>query len=117
KLCDHGLNYVSFERFTEEEIAGIFRKKREGDDISNLEAEKFKTAILLFLGENYHEKGWVQQFHLGALRNNNKRMLRQLGPDTGWDSIGDYSQAENLSGFLDTLDGKDKLPKTILYNL
>ncbi|MDT0642747.1 glucuronate isomerase [Zunongwangia sp. F363] len=117
KLCDHGLNYVSFEKYTEEEIAGIFRKKREGEDISNLEAEKFKTAILLFLGENYHGKGWVQQFHLGALRNNNKRMLRQLGPDTGWDSIADYSQAENLSGFLDTLDGKDKLPKTILYNL
>ncbi|MDT0649532.1 glucuronate isomerase [Autumnicola edwardsiae] len=117
KLCDHGLNYVSFEKYTEEEIAGIFRKKREGEDISNLEAEKFKTAILLFLGENYHEKGWVQQFHLGALRNNNKRMLKELGPDTGWDSIADYSQAENLSGFLDTLDGKDKLPKTILYNL
>ncbi|MDT0644994.1 glucuronate isomerase, partial [Zunongwangia sp. F363] len=117
RLCDHGLNYVSFESFTEEEIAGIFRKKREGEDISNLEAEKFKTAILLFLGENYHKKGWVQQFHLGALRNNNKRMLRQLGPDTGWDSIADYSQAENLSAFLDALDGKNKLTKTILYNL
>lgn len=117
KLCDHGLNYISAEDFTESQINSIFNKKRTGEEISDLEAEKFKSAILLFLGETYHEFGWVQQFHLGALRNNNKRMLKQLGPDTGWDSIGDYSQAENLSKFLDALDGKDKLTKTILYNL
>jgi glucuronate isomerase len=63
------------------------------------------------------EKGWTQQFHLGALRNNNARALRQLGPDTGWDSIGDFSQAQALSRFLDRLDNQDKLTKTILYNL
>ena len=62
--------------------------------------EKFKSAISLFLAESYHEFGWVQQFHLGALRNNNQRMLQELGPDTGWDSIADYSQAESLSKFL-----------------
>lgn len=117
KLCDHGLNYISFEKYTDAEINDIFSKKRNGEEISTLEAEKFKTAILLFLGETYHEFGWVQQFHLGALRNNNKRMLAELGPDTGWDSIADYQQAENLSSFLDALDGKDKLSKTILYNL
>lgn len=117
RLCDHGLNYIPFEEFSEDEIDDIFRKALNGEAISTLQAEKFQTAILLFLGETYHKFGWVQQFHLGALRNNNKRMLGQLGPDTGWDSIGDYSQAENLSKFLDTLDGKDKLTKTILYNL
>lgn len=117
KLCDHGLNFISSEEFTDAEIDTIFSKKRSGERISELEAEKFKSAILLFLGETYHEFGWVQQFHLGALRNNNKRMLKELGPDTGWDSIGDYKQAENLSKFLDALDGKDKLTKTILYNL
>lgn len=117
KLCDHGLNFISSEEFTDAEIDTIFRKKRNGESISELEIEKFKSAILLFLGETYHEFGWVQQFHLGALRNNNKRMLKELGPDTGWDSIGDYKQAENLSKFLDALDGKDKLTKTILYNL
>ena len=117
KLCDHGLAHISFENFTDAGIKTIFRKKRSGQGISELEAEKFKTAILLFLCETYNEFGWVQQFHLGALRNNNKRMLKQLGPDTGWDSIGDYKQAENLSKFLDALDGKDKLTKTILYNL
>ncbi|MDT0688948.1 glucuronate isomerase [Salegentibacter sp. F188] len=117
KLCDHGLNYISFEDYTDAEIVDIFKKKRSGEEVSELESEKFKTAILLHLCETYHEFGWVQQFHLGALRNNNKRMLAQLGPDTGWDSIADYSQAENLSKFLDALDGKDKLTKTILYNL
>ncbi|AVR45644.1 glucuronate isomerase [Christiangramia fulva] len=117
RLCDHGLNFISFEEFTDAEIEDIFSKKRKGEAVSELEAEKFKTAILLFLGKTYHKFGWVQQFHLGALRNNNKRMLKELGPDTGWDSIADFKQAENLSAFLDALDGQDKLTKTILYNL
>ena len=117
KLCDHGLNQIYFEEFTESEIKSIFEKKRTNQTISNLEALKFQSAILLFLAETYHQFGWVQQFHLGALRNNNARMLRILGPDTGWDSIGDYSQAQKLSNFLNALDSKDKLTKTILYNL
>lgn len=117
KLCDHGLNFISFEEFNEEEVNAIFNKKKSGGSITETETEKFKTAILLYLSETYHEFGWVQQFHLGALRNNNKRMLKKLGPDTGWDSIADYSQAENLSAYLDRLDSKDKLTKTILYNL
>lgn len=117
KLSDHGLNFIPFETYTETEVAAIFLKRLDGQTLTTSESHKFQTAILLFLAESYHELGWVQQFHLGALRNNNKRMLSLLGPDTGWDSIGDYSQAENLSKFLNTLDGKDKLTKTILYNL
>lgn len=117
KLCDHGLNQINFEYFTQSEVLLIFEKKRREKFISNEEVLKFQTAILLFLAETYHEFGWVQQFHLGALRDNNQRMLRVLGPDTGWDSIGDYSQAEKLAGFLNALDSKDKLAKTILYNL
>lgn len=117
KLCDHGLDQIYFEDFTESEVNAIFKKKRNNEPISNTEALKFQSAILLFLGETYHEFDWIQQFHLGALRNNNSRMLRVLGPDTGWDSIGDYSQAQKLSAFLNTLDSKDKLAKTILYNL
>ncbi|HEA30065.1 MAG TPA: glucuronate isomerase [Leeuwenhoekiella sp.] len=117
KLCDHGLNSISFQQFSDAEIHNIFEKRKQGKPLTAKEIEQFKTALLLFLGENYHEKGWVQQFHLGALRNNNTRMLKQLGPDTGWDSIGDYPQAESLSAFLNALDAKDKLPKTILYNL
>ncbi len=117
RLCDHGLNYISFEEFSADEINEIFEKKLGGKSLTDLEVEKFHISLLLFLCETYHEFGWVQQFHLGALRNNNKRMLKELGPDTGWDSIADYCQAENLSAFLDALDGKDKLTKTILYNL
>jgi glucuronate isomerase len=117
KLCDHGLDQIYFENFTETEVNTIFKKKREGKEISNEEGLKFQSAILLFLSETYHQFGWVQQFHLGALRNNNARMHRILGPDTGWDSIGDYPQAQKLSGFLNALDSKDKLTKTVIYNL
>lgn len=116
-VCDHGLDQIYFENFTESEVKGIFKKKREGADLSKEEALKFQSAILLFLAETYHQYGWVQQFHLGALRNNNARMHRILGPDTGWDSIGDYPQAQKLSAFLNALDSKDKLTKTIIYNL
>ncbi len=117
RLCDHGLNQIYFETSTESDIKSIFQKKRTKENISEEEALKFQSAILLFLSETYHEYGWIQQFHLGALRNNNVRMHRILGPDTGWDSIGDYPQAENLSGFLNALDSKNKLTKTIIYNL
>ena len=117
KLSDHGLNQIDFENFTESEVNAIFKKKRENGELSPEEVLKFHSAILVFLSETYHEFGWVQQFHLGALRNNNARMHRILGPDTGWDSIGDYSQAQKLSAFLNALDSKDKLTKTIIYNL
>ena len=117
KLSDHGLNQIDFENFTESEVNAIFKKKRENGELSPEEVLKFHSAILVFLSETYHEFGWVQQFHLGALRNNNARMHRILGPDTGWDSIGDYPLAQKLSAFLNALDSKDKLTKTIIYNL
>ena len=117
KLSDHGLDQIYFESYTESEINAIFKKKREKAAVSNEEALKFQSAILVYLCETYHEFGWIQQFHLGALRNNNARMHSILGPDTGWDSIGDYPQAQKLSGFLNSLDSKNKLTKTIIYNL
>ena len=117
RISDHGLNHIFFESFTDSEIKGIFHKKRTQQEVTKEEASKFQSAVLLFFAESYHELGWVQQYHLGALRNNNSRMLSLLGPDTGWDSIGDFQQAENLSKFLNALDKKDKLAKTILYNL
>lgn len=117
RLCDHGLNQLFKIDYTATEVISIFKKKREGGNIDNEEAQKFQMALLRFLSETYHEYGWVQQFHLGALRNTNSRMLKTLGPDTGWDSIGDFQQAEGLSTFLDRLDSKDKLSKTIIYNV
>jgi len=117
RISDHGLNQLPFAVYTDWEINAVFDKKRKGTPVSAHEIEQFKTALMLFLCEEYATRNWVQQFHLGALRDNNVRMHRLLGPDTGWDSIGDYPQAATLSKFLDALDTKDKLAKTILYNL
>lgn len=117
RLCDHGLDQIYFENYTQSEINATLQKQLSNKEISNEEALKFQSAVLVYLCETYHEFGWVQQFHLGALRNNNARMHRILGPDTGWDSIGDYPQAQKLSAFLNALDSKDKLTKTIIYNL
>lgn len=117
RISDLGFTHLPFEAYTDAEVSAIFDKRRNGSPFTLAEADKFKTALLLFLCEEYATRGWVQQFHLGALRNNNTRMLATLGPDTGWDSIGDYTQGTTLSRFLDALDSKDKLAKTILYNL
>ena len=117
KVSDHGLEQIYAEDYTETEISAIFIKIRTNKEISYTEMLKFKSAMLVHFAHWDHEKGWVQQFHLGALRNNNARMLNQLGPDTGWDSIGDFSQARMLSKFLNKLDSTDQLAKTILYNL
>ncbi len=116
-ISDHGLEQIYAEDYTEQEIAAIFDKIRSKKEISQVENLKFKSAMLIHFAQWDHEKGWVQQYHLGALRNNNARMLRLLGPDTGWDSIGDFSQAKMLSKFLNKLDNENKLAKTIIYNL
>ena len=116
-VSDHGLEEIYAEDFTGNEIEVIFTKIHGGKSLSHIEQVKFKSAMLLHFAEWDWEKGWAQQFHLGALRNNNNRMLSTLGPDTGWDSIGDFSQGRALSKFLDKLDSQDKLAKTILYNL
>jgi glucuronate isomerase len=116
-VSDHGLEEIYVEEFTGWEVEAIFNKVRAGKDLNEIERRKFKSAMLVHFAEWDWEKGWVQQFHLGALRNNNSRMMQKLGPDTGWDSIGDFSQGRSLGRFLDRLDKEDKLAKTILYNL
>ncbi|HLF46615.1 MAG TPA: glucuronate isomerase [Chitinophagaceae bacterium] len=116
-VSDHGLEEIYAEDYTSTEIAGIFAKIRSGGSLSLEENKKFKSAMLVNFAEWDWEKGFVQQYHLGALRNNNSRMLQQLGPDTGWDSVGDFPQARALSKFLNRLDKNNTLAKTILYNL
>ncbi|HQX96875.1 MAG: glucuronate isomerase [Chitinophagaceae bacterium] len=116
-ISDHGLEEIYAEDYTTTEIAGIFANIRSGGELTLLDNRKFKSAMLVNFAEWDWEKGFVQQYHLGALRNNNSRMLGKLGPDTGWDSIGDFSQARTLSKFLNRLDKNDTLAKTIIYNL
>jgi glucuronate isomerase len=116
-VSDHGLEQIYAEDYTDAEVAAIFEKIRANKQISYTEMLQFKSAMLVHFAHWDHERGWIQQYHLGALRNNNARMLRQLGPDTGWDSIGDFSQARMLSKFLNKLDSTNQLAKTILYNL
>jgi glucuronate isomerase len=116
-VSDHGLEEIYAEDYTEAELNTIFDKVRSGKTLELIERKKFKSAMLVTFAEWDWERGWVQQYHLGALRNNNSRMLGQLGPDTGWDSIGDFPQARALAKFLNRLDSDDKLTKTILYNL
>jgi glucuronate isomerase len=116
-VSDHGLEQLYAVDYNEAEIKNIFRKLTAGESISQPENMKFKSAMLVKFAEWDHEKNWVQQYHLGALRNNNSRMMKTLGADTGWDSIGDFSQGKQLSKFLDRLDSTDQLAKTILYNL
>lgn len=117
KLSDHGLEHLYADEYTEEEISTIFSRARGGKAPDRAETRQFRSAVLFEWAKLDHEKGWTQQFHLGALRNNNTRLLGQLGPDTGWDSIGDWPQAQALSKFLNRLDAENKLAKTILYNL
>ena len=116
-VSDHGLEYMYAEDFTDEEINAIFNKICNGRELSMEERLKFKSAMLYIFAIWDHEKGWVQQYHLGALRNNNVRMLGLSGPDTGWDSIGDFAQGKSMTKFLGKLDSTDQLTKTILYNV
>ncbi len=117
KLSDHGLENIHAADFTQQEIDSIFIKARNGKSLTVDEVEKFKSAMLVEFAIMDHSKSWVQQFHIGAIRNNNSRLFRSLGPDTGFDSIGDKSIAAPMSRFLDRLDTNDQLTKTILYNL
>ena len=117
RLSDHGLEHIYAEDYTEEQIAKIFGQLVSGANVSDHEKWQFKSAMLVYFAHLDHAKGWTQQFHLGALRNNNARLLSSLGPDTGFDSIGDFEQAKPLSKFLNHLDSTNQLAKTILYNL
>jgi len=116
-VSDHGLEQIYAEDYTDAEIEAVFNKIRSGKELTLEENLKFKSAMLQIFAVWDWEKGWVQQYHLGALRNNNSRMMGQLGADTGWDSIGDFPQGKGLAKFLDRLDSNNQLAKTILYNL
>jgi glucuronate isomerase len=117
RASDHGLEQILAEPYTSAQIESIFAKARAKQALSPVERDQFRSAMLYELAIMDHGRGWTQQFHLGAMRNNNARAMRSLGPDTGFDSIGDYPQAIALSRLLDRLDSTSQLCKTIIYNL
>ena len=115
RLSDHGVNEFYADNFTETEVSRIFLKVMDGKLPTAEEVGKFRSAVLLEGGRMDARAGWTQQFHYGPMRNNNTRMFRQLGPDTGYDSIGTVSTSQNMARFLDRLDSEGQLAKTILY--
>lgn len=117
RLSDHGIETAYAEGYTSEEINSIFLKVLSKKELNMLEILKFKSAMMYEFGIMDYETGWIQQLHLGALRNNNSRLLRKLGADIGVDSIGDFEIAKPLSKYLNRLDDENRLAKTIIYNL
>ncbi len=114
RLSDHALEYVPF---AEGDAEAAFNKRMAGEELTECEIDSFKTAMLAVCAEEYAKRGWAMQLHIGALRNNNRRMYEKLGPDTGFDSINDLQIAEKLAAFMNKLEYADILPKTILYTL
>lgn len=117
RVSDHGMEPAVFCSGTEEEVSEIFVKRLAGKPLSETEVQKYKTQLLLFLGREYSAKNWVMQLHIGALRNNSKRLKKLLGADAGCDAIGDFPVAQPLAKTLDALDETSQLPKTIIYCL
>jgi glucuronate isomerase len=117
RLSDHGLNHCFADFCPVKTAAAIFDKTRKGAAASPEEHAQFASNLMLFFGQLDARRGWTKQLHLGALRSNNTRLLKQLGPDTGFDSIGDFPQCQSLSAYLDRLDSENSLPKMIIYNV
>lgn len=118
KASDHGIEIVRFAPLpSEKELDRILQLRLNGGTLNETEISQFYTALLVWLGREYHKRNWVMQYHIGAMRNNNSRMFRQLGADAGFDSIADHSYAQALSALLDSMDRTEQLPKTILYCL
>ena len=118
RLSDFGVGGALFiEDFTEDEVGSIFRKGLDKKPLSRSEVNKYRSSLLIYLGRLYHQYDWVQQYHLGTIRDSNSRLKAQVGPDVGCDSIGDYSMAEFMSKLFNILDRTDQLAKTITYNI
>lgn len=117
KISDHGLDYVMYEKSTDEEIEEIFSKRLSNQAITEKEIKKFKTAFMIFCAKEYYRLDWVMQLHFGCKRDNNTYMFNKLGPDTGYDCINNYTPIEELSFFLNELNIDNKLTRTILYSL
>ncbi|HBF39003.1 MAG TPA: glucuronate isomerase, partial [Firmicutes bacterium] len=115
RLSDHALDPIRYQEATDGEVNLILKKAINHESLSRIEIEKYQTSILLFLAKEYARLHWTMQLHMGTIRNNSGRMMKLIGPDTGFDAIGDEIYAKDLANFLNALDETDELPKTILY--
>ncbi|MBE6064481.1 glucuronate isomerase [Clostridium cochlearium] len=115
--CDHAFNYIPYNRASEREVDAIFKKGINGEYIFKDEEDKYKTELMIFLAQEYHKYNWVMELHIGALRNNNNRMFKRLGSDTGYDSVNDYNYAPQLGALLSHMDEYGNLPRTVLFTL
>lgn len=117
RISDQAFEVPPYAVASDDEINAVYAKAMSGETVSKEEADMYKTPVLIALGAKYHDLGWAMELHMGAIRNNNTRMFNALGPDTGFDSVGDGEVAVPLSRLLDAMAKEDKLPKTILFNL
>ena len=116
-VSDHALEYVMYAPATEDEIEAIFAKRLAGNGVSREEELKFKTAFMIFVGNEYARRDWVMQLHYGCKRDNNTPMFDRLGPDTGYDCINNYAPSSEMADYLNALNQNGNLPKTIIYSL
>lgn len=117
RASDHAFAYVPYEKSTDEELEEIFQKAKNGNEVTLLEADKYKTALLRFLAAEYAARGWGMELHIGPMRNNNTKMFEKIGADAGFDSLDDQLIARKLSRFLDSLAAENNLPRTVLFTL
>lgn len=117
RASDHALEFVMYRPASDGELEQIFAKRMRGEFVSKEEELKYKTAFMLFVGEEYHKRGWAMQLHYGCKRDNNVLRYRELGPDTGYDCINNYAPSSEMADFLNALNQTDELPKTIIYSL
>ncbi len=116
-VSDHALEYVMYCPASEDDVEAIFLKRRNRIPLTKEEELKFKTAFMLFVGEQYHDLDWAMQLHYGCKRDNNTLMYEKLGPDTGYDCINNYAPSSQMADFLNALNQNDKLPRTVIYSL
>ncbi|WP_066068105.1 glucuronate isomerase [Neobacillus soli] len=117
RASDHDIQKMEFVETSKQQVEAIFNKRLSGEQLTNDELVAYRNFLLKELGKMYAEKQWVMQLHMGAMRNNNTKMKELIGPDTGFDSVGEANMAEGLSRFLDALDQENALPRTVLFNL
>ncbi len=117
KVSDHGLEYIMYENYTDNEVNEILKKKLNGNQLSETEQRKFKTAFMVAMGKEYAKKNLVMQLHYGVIRDLNKRIFNALGADAGIDAVNNYSSSVETGRYLNALAEENLLPKTIIYPL